>query len=443
MIGRPYHKKKDRKVTRMKAVSQTSTFTAVLAAALGWASAASAAPAVKAGDFLASLGVNTHLNYTDGAYADYAQVVSDLDYLGIHRLRDATPNPNGGIPYRNDLTALYAAAAAGNHFDFITNPGLPIGTTLDQISIVERVRPGAVIAVEGPNETNNNPVTYHGLHGKAAAVAYQRDLFHAVHAFPILRHAAVYYYTGLDIAQSLTGLADFANVHPYSYQGQQPESRIAAEFEKQFTMTSPFPKVITEAGYFDVPWKDSGVDDSTQAKNTLNLFLDAFAQGSSQTYVYQLLSAYPDEGIDTQSGLFRLDHSPKPVAVAIHNLTTILSDRGKRGFAPASLDYSVGFQSGSQSHALLLEKSTGVFDLILWSEPADWNDVTHQEIVNPPVPTTVSLTDVRGTIAVYDPTLGTRPFQRARDAREITVNLPDHPIIIEIRPSRARELSQG
>jgi hypothetical protein len=427
----------------MKAVSLT--YAGVLMAAFSWASAsaAAAAPALKASDFLASLGVNTHLNYTDGAYADYAQVISALDYLGIHRLRDATPNPQGGIPYRNDLTAIYAVAAAGNRFDFIANPGQPIGVTLDQIGMIERVCPGAVIAVEGPNETNNNPVTYHGLHGKAAAVAYQSDLFHAVHAFPILRHAAVYDYTGLDIAHSLSGLADFANVHPYSYQGQQPGRRIAAEFEKQFTMPSPFPKVITEAGYFNVPRKDGGVDDATQAKNTLNLFLDAFAQGSAQTYVYQLLSAYPDAGSDTQSGLFRLDHSPKPVAVAIHNLTTILADRGTRSFAPASLDYAVDGETGGQGHALLLQKSTGVFDLILWLEPADWDNLTHREIINPPVPTRVNLTGVRGTIAVYDPTLGMRPLQHVRDASEITVNLSDHPVIIEIRPSRARGLSEG
>lgn len=425
----------------MTPVAKISSIAAALGMALGWSPVASAAQAVQARDFLASLGVNTHLNYTDGAYADYAQVVSDLDYLGIHRLRDATPDPNGGIPYRNNLTALYAVAAAGNRFDFITGPKLPIGITLDQIGMIERVQPGAVLAVEGPNETNNNPVTYHGLYGKSAAVAYQRALFHAVHAFPILRHASVYYYTGLDPAGSLSGLADFANVHPYSYQGQQPGGRIAAEFKKQFSMPSPYPKVITEAGYFDVPWMDSGVDDATQAKNTLNLFLDAFAQGSAQTYVYQLLSAYPDTGNDTQAGLFRLDHAPKPVAVAIHNLTTILADRRKHGSTPASLDYAVDGEGKSQAHSLLLEKATGVFDLILWAEPPDWDNAAHHAVFNQPVPTRVSLTGVRGTMTVFDPMLGSRAVGHVTEASEITVSLSDHPLIIEIRASRAAELS--
>jgi hypothetical protein len=39
--------------------------------ACGYAPAAKAAEAAKAADFLNSLGVATHLNYTDGTYANY------------------------------------------------------------------------------------------------------------------------------------------------------------------------------------------------------------------------------------------------------------------------------------------------------------------------------------------------------------------------------------
>jgi hypothetical protein len=409
-------------------------------AVMGCAPAALAAQAVKTKDFLASLAVNTHLNYTDGTYADFPEVIADLHYLGIHRVRDATPDPSGGIPYRNYLTAIDAMADAGNSFDFIANPGLPVGTSLDQVVAIERAHPGSVFAVEGPNETNNNPVSYKGLHGQAAALAYQRDLYRTVHTFPILRHMSVYYYTGLDTAKSLAGLADFANVHPYSYQGQQPAARIAAEFGKQFTMAPPYPKVITEAGYFDVPSKADGVDDATQAKNTLNLFMDAFAQGSSQTFIYQLVSAYPNDGSDTQSGLFRIDHSPKPVAVAIHNLTAILADRGKRDFAPASLDYAVA-NLPVTGHSLLMQKSSGVFDIVLWSEPADWNNATHLPIANPPAPATVIITGADGKMAVYDPTLGAKPIAHAQQASEITVQLSDHPLVIEFKPTHPHVLT--
>jgi hypothetical protein len=390
-------------------------------------------------DFLASLGVNTHLNYTDGTYADYERVIADLNYLGIHHLRDWTPNPDGGIPYRNYLAALDAAAAAGNRFDFITSPEQPLGTTIDQLSAVERAHPGTVFAVEGPNETNNNPSTYKGMQGMAASLAYQRDLYRTVHGWSLLRHASVYYYTGFDPAKSLAGLADYANCHPYSEHGAQPAGALATGFGL-FKMAPPYPKVVTEAGYFDVPGAPNGVDDAIQAKDTLNLYLDAFAQGVSQTYVYQLVSAYPDQGRDTQSGLFRMDHTPKPAATAIHNVTTLLADRGRRGFRPGALDYVLS-NLPATGDQLLLEKSSGVFDLILWAEPPNWNDVTHQEVNSAATPVTVTLTDESANVAVYDPTLGLRAVRRGHDVDTVTVALRDHPVIIEVRPTRRHVLT--
>jgi hypothetical protein len=422
---------------------RTSAYlTLALAAGLasGMAPAAKAAEAVKAKDFLNSLGVATHLNYTDGTYANYESVIADLNYLGIHKLRDATPDPYGGIPYENYITALDAVTKAGNQFDFITAPGLPLKTTLDQLDTIERLHPGSVLAVEGPNETNNNPVTYQGHNGTAAALAYQRDLYRAVHGSRLLRGVAVYYYTGFDVATKLTGLADFANCHPYSHHGEQPSQRIATEFGRQFTMAPPYPRVITEAGFFNVPSAPNGVDDATQAKDTLNLYMDAFAQGVTLTYVYQLVSAYPNQFSDTQSGMFRIDHSPKPVATAIHNLTTILADDGHGGTPPASLDYAVAAMPVT-GHTLLLESSSGVFDIILWSEPTNWNYRTHRPVSVSPTPVTITLSGTAGNVAVYDPLVGTKPITCARDVNDIVVGLADHPLIIEVHPTRDRLLT--
>jgi hypothetical protein len=408
--------------------------------ACGYAPGARAAQAVKTADFLSSLGVATHLNYTDGTYANYERVIADLNYLGIHRLRDATPDPYGGIPYLNYITALDAVTAAGNRFDFITAPGQPLGIRLDQIGAVERLHPGSVIAVEGPNETNNNPVTYQGQHGTLAALAYQRDLYQAVHGSRLLRGVAVYYYTGFDVATKLTGLADFANCHPYSEHGEQPAQRVASEFGSRFAMAPPYPRVITEAGFFDVPSAPNGVDDATQAKDTLNLYLDAFSQGVTLTYVYQLVSAYANQGSDTQSGLFHMDHSPKPVATAIHNLTTILGGGGRGRVPPSSLDYTVAAMPVT-GHSLLLEKASGVFDIILWSEPANWNDRAHKPVRVPQTPVTITMNAIAANVAVYDPLVGGKPIERERDVTDLVVELRDHPVIIEVRPTHDRFLT--
>jgi hypothetical protein len=43
--------------------------------------------------FQDSLGVNLHIEYTDGKYADATQVLQDLQYIGIHNVRDYIPDP--------------------------------------------------------------------------------------------------------------------------------------------------------------------------------------------------------------------------------------------------------------------------------------------------------------------------------------------------------------
>jgi hypothetical protein len=391
-------------------------------------------PAARVTGFLDSLGVNTHLNYTDGAYINYASVISDLAYLGIHQLRDATPDPANTGSYQHHVTALNAVAAAGNAFDFITSAGKPLGVSLAQISAIAAAHPGSIVGIEGPNEINNEPVTYQGLKGSAAAIAYQRDLFAAVNANPNLSAVPVYYYTGLDVAPTISGLADYANTHPYAYNGAQPSARVDSDFINLFKMTPPYPKVITETGYFNVPTANDGVDDATQAKNTLNLILDAYNQGVSITYIYQLLSAYPNNSADTQYGLFRIDHSPKPVATAIHNLTTILSDTGGTPFQPGQLDYAVCGLPAS-GNTFLMQKSTGAFELAVWAEPQNWNNATHTPINVMPSDVTVSLGATYETVNVYDPTQSASPIQTFSDVSSLQLDVTDHPLIIEINPT--------
>src|SRR5262245_39169476 len=40
---------------------------------------------------LDSIGINTHINYTDGAYADVSKVGDRLQWLGITHIREYTP----------------------------------------------------------------------------------------------------------------------------------------------------------------------------------------------------------------------------------------------------------------------------------------------------------------------------------------------------------------
>jgi hypothetical protein len=89
----------------------------IVAATLGETQAATPPPPqpmLSAADFIASEGVNTHINYVDGAYRDVDRVLADLAYLGIRNIRDTLV-----VPGRDAVPGFgtYAhVAAAGIRF---------------------------------------------------------------------------------------------------------------------------------------------------------------------------------------------------------------------------------------------------------------------------------------------------------------------------------------
>ncbi len=161
----------------------------------------------------------------------------------------------------------------------------------------------------------------------------------------------------------------------------------------------------------------------------------------SRTYVYELLDEKPDAGNPITAmhyGLFRFDHSPKPSAVAIHNLTTILAaSKVPLGAGPA-LAYSVaGAPATMQS--VLLETANGGFVLALWNDVPfwTWNAQISQPVNAPPVPVTLTLAPPAAMIRVFDPLVSANPIQSASNTKEIRVGLIDHPTLVEIsRPAR-------
>jgi hypothetical protein len=159
--------------------------------------AANTQTALRTEGFINSLGVDTHMDYTDGAYANEANVASDLAYLGVSNIRDSVPDLAGGIPAQNQITALHKLADAGIKFDLLVDAkDADLPAEMVQLNALESYHPGSIIAVEGPNEINNWPVTYPGLTGQAAATALQKNLYGLVHGDTALKGVSVYDFTG-------------------------------------------------------------------------------------------------------------------------------------------------------------------------------------------------------------------------------------------------------
>src|SRR4051794_26041664 len=131
---------------------------------------------MRAVDFTNTLGVNTHIPYTDGGYSNIANVGDDLRYLGISQVRDGISNgANGSAP----LSSYIKLAQQGVKFTICLFGGGTVTTARlqAQISLVAQLNtavPGSVIAVEGANEINNFPLTYNGVGGLQGTVNLQR-----------------------------------------------------------------------------------------------------------------------------------------------------------------------------------------------------------------------------------------------------------------------------
>ena len=127
------------------------------------------------------------------------------------------------------------------------------------------------------------------------------------------------------------------------------------------------PRVTTETGCTI----DGPITEEIQALNLLSMYLDQFKRGWSHTAVY-LLRDRTDEGGNQSFGFFKPDYTPRKAAVYLHNLTTILADRGSLA-KPGQLNYSIAEQPATV-HDMLLQKSDGTFELVVWGERLKGSD---------------------------------------------------------------------
>lgn len=396
-------------------------------------------PATRLASFANSIGVNTHVIYYDGGYADLDAVLEHLSYLGVTHVRDALISANF---YDQELYGPWfqRLARAGVRFNLIAKGGstskpFDPGAAVAGARFVEGLAAGAVESIEGFNEINNWPVTYWNETSYAAAARAMKALYGAVKADDLLGSLPVYDLTGGEFAEvtvgiaNITGRADFANQHPYPQRGEQPSSWIARGFGHY---AGDPPKVITEFGYYtDATDTDGwgGVSEEVQAKLTLNGLLDAFAQGVTRTYVYELVDVLPDpESWTHHFGLFRSDHSPKPAATAIHNLTSLIG--GTDGdFTPGRLDFELSGLPDT-AHHLLFQRQEGTFVLVLWNEPDNWDEVAQKPLATTAVNVGIDLGFGYPSVRIFDPIMGIEPISRHDGERSFVVSLDDHPLLV-------------
>jgi hypothetical protein len=398
---------------------------------------------LSASGFIDSIGVNTHAGFGWTGYNNLAMMVDDLEYLGVTHLRDAMGTSPAAQPVVDGL------AAAGYKFDFLVSSALPqTGTTGLQNYIASLQKfatshPGSISAIEGLNEANHQPFSYNGSSSLTAAAQFQSALYQAVNANATLGSIPVYNLSlayndpqGYSQLGNMSGSVDYANAHAYVSTSLTTSSSIAATLSAVMTAAPGKPVVITETGYTtQANTQYLGVDETVQAKSILNTLVDAYKAGVSATYLYELFdrdSSASNTNPEANFGLFNSDGTPKLAATAIHNLTTILADDGKGGLQPTDpLNYTLSNMPAT-GNSMVLGKSNGAYELVVWAEPKLWNDSTDTEVSNAAQTVTVNLGAVHHSVKVYDTLTGTTAIASYTDVSTITIPVSDHPLIIEI-----------
>jgi hypothetical protein len=395
--------------------------------------------------FLNSLGVNTHVDqgYNASMYAPA------LRYLGVRNIRDSP---------RNLSSTIMLHEQTGVRVDLL---GFDVTNLLMAAKTLARA--DALLSIEGPNEPNNFPITYNGKQGGGRTASWlpvallQKDLYSAVKSDPELAQYPVFhvseggaetdnvglqYLTIPDGAHTRlpdgTQFADYANVHNYvsgvrigyvdnqAWQAADPTlssswdglyKSYGRTWMRQFRGYSDdqlqtLPRVTTETGWDAATPKEERI----QGTVLVNTYLAQFKRGWQYTFIYELGEG---EGGGGHQGLFHEDWTPKLAATYIHNLTTILADNKPRA-SVGRLDYHIVDQP-STVHDLLLQKSSGVFYLVVWGEKVSGaNKIT------------IGLGSTRNKVAIYDTTTGVAPIATLNNIANVPLTLTDHALILEI-----------
>jgi len=450
-----FHKfRAKRDALQFRGIALLSGLLTVIGARLSTA-AAEDTTAVNANDFLNSIGVCVHIQHRQPA----EKLVEPLKYAGVRAVRD-------GADGNFDMSGLLLLHQQAGVL-VVFGPGS--GARDEEIARTiaacrELAAAGALLAVEGPNEPNNfGGVTYQGqnstkLKSWLPVANFQRDLYHGVKSDSVLKNHPVFgvseagaeddnsglqFLTIPDGAGTLmpdgTRFADFVNCHNYVCghiegiidnqatlaAGTKPEAAIDHLFgnhgltwRKKFTgytesELDTIPKVTTETG-----WKTNNTPagDDEQGKVLINVYLAQYKAGWKHTFVYE----FTDDA-DGAFGFYKGDlATPRKAADYLHNLTTVLADTGTLA-SPGNVSYSIG-NAPATVHSLLLEKSDGTFELVVWGEQVKGsNDLT------------VDLGGPYATVNVYDPTVGTTATQTLNNVTSVPLTVSDHALILEFK----------
>lgn len=433
--------------------------------------------AFSADGFVDSMGVGTHITTISGPYAP-ATLDSVYRVLGALGMRHIRADMHGGTSMSR---VDYVYNTYGIRSNLIANRNTADVSLATQISYA--INDPAIESMEGANEPDvalgrGTPYTYTALNGTAytdgpsvfsytATQAFQNDFYNQLNgAKPMLSSAM-----GGPIWSRFLANAPYplnaGSMHSY------PNGRVPSGFALDNSSIpavarlapagTRLPLIATETGYTTAVATPAGtysgqpyVTKAAMGKYMPRLFAEYFNRGIARTYSYDLI----DDGTDPYNqehnfGLANYDFTPKPAYTGLQNLIALLGEKhwdasnkvwtglANANFTPGALNYNL-IGAGPLVHHTLLQKSDGVFYLLIWQEVPTcdiYHDHPHNDITNATVPVTLVVSTPIQKIDIYQPNDSTTPITNythpatLAHPSTITLDVPDQMMVVKLTPS--------
>jgi hypothetical protein len=425
--------------------------------------------AVRVESLMKTLGVSGHV----AEYGANANTVSDAMYLNLRLWRDGIGGLNAG-----QFAVIQSLVNAGLKIIGLPGGAVPpanqsVANNIRDMKTVANMAPGALMAVEGPNEPGNFPFYYGGVSTATSwsvVANFQKDYYSAEKGDSVLGSIPVWdvSLTGQELdnyglqfltvpaghpevlSSAGTVFADVINEHIYPMFQTQAAQYIAPVKGDAFinqltadhvlTYTAPhfagytlaqaiaLPRAITETGFGATGGTPGGatVDIPTQGKNLLTGFLNAWNEGYISFLIYTFYEQTGGWGILTSGGV------PKASGTYLHNFTTPLVDKGANAatFSPDQLSFTLSGMPPTAKRQLF-EKSNGNFELVLWNNVTNWDVAAGAPIAVGANNVTVNFGQSQPVVNTYDPVVQDTPVATT-SGTSVVVALKDYPMVVEV-----------
>jgi hypothetical protein len=406
--------------------------------------------AQKADFFADSVGVNVHLFFANTVYHQkYSSIIQPkLKELGIRHIRD-----NGVGDIHGYHSRLRELRRLGLRTTLIS--GYPGISPIQYHQIVKNLG-NVVQAVEGPNEYNvylNNP------NWPSILRSYVQELHPLIKNDPATRHLPIiapslasWNEKDYKSVGDLSAYVDFGNMHSY-YGGlhptvycgwcSTPKSYLDTYMDRARILSGSKQIMVTETGQHNAMNTTLNyilpASEDTAWKYISRQLLLNFNKGVKRSFLYELIDLFDNpqkDNVEYNYGLLRNDGSEKPAFIAVRDLVQFLKDT-KTSFAPRTIDYELVGDT-QDVHQTLLQKSNGNLYLILWKDVLSYDYSNKRSIDVPPAKAYLQLNTPISQANVYSLSPSIKKVSEYFGTQSLAVEIPDHPLIIELVPSAAK-----